>query len=196
MSLRVLGIAGSLRRGSYNRALLKAAAGLLPADTVIETAEIGALPLYDADLEAAGVPAAVTVLKARVRAADAVLIATPEYNTSVPGVLKNALDWLSRPPDQVLNGKPAAIMGATPGLFGTVRSQQHLRQIAAALNLLVLAKPDVFIARAAEKFDAEGELTDERSREAVRKLLAALRDWTLRLHAAESGPGTPPPVLS
>jgi len=196
MSLSILGIAGSLRRGSYNRALLKAAAGLLPADTVIETAEIGALPLYDADLEAAGVPAAVTVLKARVRAADAVLIATPEYNTSVPGVLKNALDWLSRPPDQVLNGKPAAIMGATPGLFGTVRSQQHLRQIAAALNLLVLAKPDVFIARAAEKFDAEGELTDERSREAVRKLLAALRDWTLRLHAAESGPGTPPPVLS
>lgn len=188
MSLRVLGIAGSLRRGSYNRALLRAAAGLLPADMVLETAEIGAIPLYDADIEAAGVPAAVTELKARVRAADALLIATPEYNSSVTGVLKNALDWLSRPPDQVLDGKPAAIMGASPGMFGTVRSQQHLRQIATALNLLVLAKPDVFVARAAEKFSAEGELTDERSREAVRKLLVALRDWTLRLRAGEARP--------
>lgn len=193
MTIRVLGIAGSLRRGSYNRALLRAAADLLPADVTIETAEIGALPLYDADLEAAGVPAAVTALKARVRAADALLIATPEYNTSVSGALKNALDWLSRPPDQVLDGKPAAIMGASPGLFGTVRSQQHLRQIATALNLLVLAKPDVFIPRAAEKFSAEGELTDERSREAVRKLVFALRDWTLRLRT-EGGPGIPPPV--
>ncbi len=192
MSLHILGIAGSLRRGSYNRALLRAAAGLLPADTVIQTAEIGGLPLYDADLEAMGVPAAVVELKARVRAADALLIATPEYNTSVPGVLKNALDWLSRPPDQVLDGKPAAIMGASPGMFGTARSQQHLRQIATTLNLLVLAKPDVFVPRAAEKFSAEGELTDERSREAVRKLVFALRDWTLRLRVAEGGPGTPP----
>lgn len=188
MSIRVLGIAGSLRAGSFNRALLRAASSLTPDGMVMEVAEIGDLPLYDGDVEAKGIPGPVQLLKDRVGAADALLIATPEYNYSVPGVLKNAIDWISRPPDPPLNEKPTAIMGASVGVTGTARAQYHLRQIGVFTNMLILNKPEVMVAKAHEKFNQAGELVDERTREAVRGLLAALTQWTLRLCAGGAGP--------
>ncbi len=180
--LRVLGIAGSLRAGSFNRALLRAAQELAPEGMEIRAFDITPIPLYNGDVEARGDPEPVTALKAAIREADALLVATPEYNYGVPGVLKNAIDWASRPPDKTpLRGKPAAIMGASPGPHGTVRAQLQLRQTFVFTQTLALLAPEVLIARAHEKFDKEGRLTDEATRGYVRKLLEALRDWTLRL---------------
>jgi len=179
--MQIAGIAGSLRRGSINRGLLRAAVSLAPAGMTIETLDIAAVPLYNGDVEAAGIPAPVTALAERVRAADALLIVTPEYNFSVPGVLKNTIDWLSRVPGSILSGKPAAMMSASPGLLGGARAQYHLRQIALFSNMLFLVRPEVIVMRATEKFDANGELTDEKTREKVAELLAALRVWTDRL---------------
>ena len=176
-TMHVLGFAGSLRRGSYNKAALRAAAELLPCGMSLETVDLAPIPLYDADLEAAGPPQPVTDFKGRLAAADALLIVTPEYNYSVPGVLKNAIDWASRTPEtSPLNRKPAAIMGAG-GPFGTLRAQQHLRQLLLHNNVLVLGKPEVYITDAWEKFDAAGRLIDDRSRERIQSLLLALRDW-------------------
>lgn len=176
--LRVLGFAGSLRRGSYNRALLRAAVELAPEGMTIETFELGRIPLYNADVEAEGDPSPVVELKQAIQGADALLIASPEYNYGVTGVLKNAIDWASRPPrDSVLNGKPAAIMGATTGQSGTARSQLQLRQAFVFTNTLALLKPEVLVPRAADKFDDQGNLTDEKTREFVRKLLDALVAW-------------------
>jgi len=177
MPLEIVGIAGSLRAGSYNRALLRAAAEVAPAGMRVEIADLRPLPLYDGDTEAAGLPPAVAELKARVRAADALLVVTPEYNYSVPGVLKNALDWLSRGADSALVGRAAGIMGASPGGFGTVRAQHHLRQVAAGANLLVMTRPEVHVAHAADKFDREGRLTDDATRRSVSAFLAALGAW-------------------
>ena len=183
MSLHVIGIAGSLRAGSFNRALLAAAVELAPAGMTIEVADLRPIPFYDGDVEVAGVPPAVAELKARVRGAGALLIATPEYNYSVPAVLKNALDWISRGSDTALAGKPAAMMGASPGGFGTVRAQTQLRQVAMGTNLLLLQRPELHVARAADKFDAQGRLTDEGVRKNLAALLVALQDWS-RLHGA------------
>ena len=183
MSLHVIGIAGSLRAGSLNRALIAAAVELAPPGVTLEVADLRPIPLYDGDVEAAGVPAEVAELKARVRGAGALLIATPEYNGCVPGVLKNALDWLSRGPDSALAGKPAAMMGASPGGFGTVRAQQQLRVVASGTNLLLLQRPELMVARAAEKFDAQGRLTDEGVRKNLAALLVALVNWA-RVHGA------------
>ena len=120
--------------------------------------------------------------KERIAAADALLIAAPEYNYSMPGVLKNAIDWASRPPDaSPLNGKPVALMGASVGLLGTARSQYHLRQVCVFTNMLPLNRPEVFVGRAHEKFDAQGRLIDENTRKHVKGLLEAVRDWTRRL---------------
>jgi chromate reductase len=169
--VRVVGFAGSLRRGSYNKASLRAAAELLPAEMSLETVDLASIPLYNADFEAAALPQPVVDFKGRLAAADALLIETPEYNSSVPGVLKNALDWALRPPENSpLNRKPAAIMGAG-GPFGTLRSQQHLRKLLLHNNVLVLGKPEVYITDAWEKFDATEGLIDERSRERIRALL-------------------------
>lgn len=180
--LRVLGIAGSLRRGSYNRALLRAAQELLPDGMTLEVFDLRDIPPYDMDVEQQGLPPSVAALKTAIRQADALLIATPEHNWSVPGVLKNAIDWASRPPgDNSFQGKPIALMGASTGLYGTVRAQLHLRQVLASLDAYVLNRPQVLVARAQEKFDAEGRLIDEPTRTLVRNLLVALRDWTLRL---------------
>jgi chromate reductase, NAD(P)H dehydrogenase (quinone) len=181
MTLNVLGIAGSLRVGSYNRALLREAASLAPEELLIETAEIGGLPLYDADVQDRGIPVEVTELARRIREADAVLIATPEYNYSIPGVLKNAVDWVSRVPQQPLNGKPAGIMGASTGLIGTARAQLHLRHVAMCMNMLVMNRPEILLTRAQDKFGADGVLVDEQTRGVVRKYLEALRDWTMML---------------
>lgn len=182
--IRVLGFAGSLRQGSYNRALLRAAQQLTPPGMTLEVADLTPLPLYNEDLSTEGFPEAVRAFREAITAADALLIATPEYNYSVPGVLKNAIDWASRPPDVPLYGKPAAIMGATPSLWGTVRAQLHLRQIFVYTNTLPLNKPEVLIAGAGAKFDEEGRLTDEQTRGFVGGLLTALADWTAQLKRA------------
>ncbi len=181
--LRVLGIAGSLRAGSYNRALLRAAQELAPEGMEITLFErLREIPPYDEDLRAHGEPEPVTALKEAIRAADALLIATPEYNYSVPGVLKNAIDWVSRPPDRSpLRDKPAAIMGASGGLSGTAKAQHHLRQIFVFTQTHALLQPEVQVRNAATVFDANGRLTDERTRDFVRRQLVALAEWTRRL---------------
>jgi chromate reductase len=184
--MKIVGLSGSLRKGSYNSAALRAAQALVPEGTTIEIAEIGDLPLYDDDVRAAGYPASVERLRRQLTEADAVLFVTPEYNYSVSGVLKNAIDWASRPPNQPFDGKPVAIMGASGGLFGTARAQYHLRQMLVFLNAFPVNKPEVMIGQAQNKFDEAGNLTDEPTREFIRKLLASLVAWTERLQA--SGP--------
>jgi chromate reductase len=179
-TIRVLGISGSLRKASYNTGLLRAAVELAPAEMRITVADIAAIPLYNEDVREQGFPPAVEALRRQVKEADALLIATPDNNYSMPGVLKNAIDWVSRPPDQPFDGKPLAIIGASPGM-GTVRAQYHLRQSAVFLNMLPLNKPEVMVGRAHEKFDAEGRLTDAKTREVVSGLLAALVAWTRKL---------------
>ena len=180
--LDVLGIAGSLRAGSFNRSLLRAAQELAPAGMQITAFDLAPIPLYNADVEAQGDPEPVAALKSAIRRADALLIVTPEYNFGMPGVLKNAIDWASRPPrSSVLMGKPAAIMGATPGMGGTGRAQLQLRQAFLFTQTLAVLAPEVLVARAGEKFDAAGRLTDEKTRQIVGQLLQALADWTARL---------------
>jgi chromate reductase len=179
--LKILGIAGSLRQGSFNRATLRAAAALVPEGAEIEIFEIDGLPGFNQDEEKSP-PQKVVELKQHVRAADAILFVTPEYNYSMPGVLKNAIDWASRPyGDSAWDGKPAAIMGASVGAIATARAQYHLRQSMVFLNMFPLNQPEVMIGHAADKFDAEMNLTDEKTREHIRKQLAALVDWTRRL---------------
>jgi chromate reductase len=179
--LTVLGIAGSLRRDSHNRGLLRAARELAPEGMTIDTFDLPGIPLYNFDDEAV-LPASVTALKTRIRAADAVLIATPEYNYSVPGVLKNAVDWASRPyGDSAWEAKPVALMGASPSTVGTARAQQHLRQTLAALNCYTLNRPEVLIGGAAQKFDSAGNLTDAKAREMIGRMLVALAAWTRKL---------------
>jgi chromate reductase, NAD(P)H dehydrogenase (quinone) len=186
-SLNVLGFAGSLRKGSFNRMLLRAAVELAPPGVTIDTFELDAIPLYNGDVEAQGDPEPVAEWKDAIRRADAILVATPEYNYGVPGVLKNAIDWASRPPGKaVLNGKPAAIMGASPGGFGTTRAQLQLRQAFVFTQTLAVPQPEVLVAKAHEKFDADGRLTDEPTRRFVRLLLEALAAWTERLRRGQS----------
>ena len=179
--IRILGIAGSLRRESYNRAALRAATQLVPEGATIEIFELDGIPGFNQD-EEQNPPAKVVELKKRIREADAILIVTPEYNYSVPGVLKNAIDWASRPyGDSAWNGKPAAIMGASVGTIGTARAQYHLRQMMVFLNMFPINQPEVMIGNAAERFDAQGNLTDETTKDFIRQLLQNLVDWTRRI---------------
>ena len=179
--VQILGIAGSLRRESYNRAALRTATELVPEGATIETFELDGIPGFNQD-EEQNPPAKVTELKKRIREAEAILIVTPEYNYSVPGVLKNAIDWASRPySDSAWNGKPAAIMGASIGTIGTARAQYHLRQMIVFLNMFPVNQPEVIIGNAAERFDAEGNLTDNVTKEFIRQLLQNLVDWTRRI---------------
>jgi chromate reductase len=179
--VRILGIAGSLRRESYNRAALRAATRLVPAGATIETFELDGIPGFNQD-EKQNPPAKVTELKRRIREADAILFVTPEYNYSVPGGLKNAIDWALRPyGDSVWNGKPAAIMGASIGTIGTARAQYHLRQMMVFLNMFPVNQPEVMIGNASDRFDAEGNLTDDATKEFIRQLLQNLVDWTRRI---------------
>jgi chromate reductase len=179
--VEVIGLCGSLRARSYNLMALRAAQRLAPSDMRLTIASIRGIPLYDDDLRRAGEPEAVTELKHRIAQADAVLIVSPEYNHSVPGVLKNTLDWLSRPPLLPFDGKPVAIMGASTGLLGTARGQYHLRQVLQYLNTFTVNKPEVFIGQAERKFDEGGELTDEMARKLIGDLLARLQGLTERL---------------
>lgn len=184
-SLTFLGIAGSLRRASFNRGLIRAAVDIAPSGTRVAAYDLADLPMFNADVEAAGDPPAVARFKHHIDSADALLVATPEYNHCVPGVLKNAIDWASRPARQsVLTDKPVAVMGASTGRGGTARAQAHLRDGLAYTNGLVLPLPEVLVDLAGRKFDDEGNLTDEETRQQVRDLLVALAAWTRRLRAA------------
>ena len=179
--IRILGIAGSLRRASYNRGALRAAAQLAPEGAAVEIFELDDIPIYNQDDDQEP-PARIVEFKRRIREADALLFVTPEYNYSVPGVLKNAIDWASRPyGDSAWNDKPAAIMGASIGNIGTARAQYHLRQMFVFLNIHAINQPEAMIGNAAERFDTEGNLTDEGTKEHIRKLLQSLVDWTRRI---------------
>jgi chromate reductase, NAD(P)H dehydrogenase (quinone) len=180
-TIRILGIAGSLRRQSYNRSALRAAQQLVPEGATLEIFELDGIPGFSEDDEK-NPPAKVVEMKKRIREADAILIVTPEYNYSVPGVLKNAIDWASRPyGDSAWSGKAAAIMGASVGTLGTARAQYHLRQIFVFLNMFPVNQPEVMIGNASQRFDAQGNLTDEATKEYIRKLLQSLVDWTRRI---------------
>ncbi len=179
--MKVLGFAGSLRKGSYNRALLRAAREVAPKDMELESFDIEGIPPYNQDLDGRP-PERVREFKIKIRAADAVLIATPEYNYSIPGVLKNAIDWASRPyGDNAFNDKPVALMGASIGMIGTARAQYHLRQSFVFLNMHAMNGPEVMVPFAAQKFDESGKLTDENTRQKIRELLEGLAAWTLRI---------------
>lgn len=183
--VRILGIAGSLRAGSYNRAALRACDGLLPRGATLDTFDLAGIPGFSEDDEK-DPPEKVVELKRRVRGADAILFVTPEYNYSIPGVLKNAIDWASRPyGDSAWSGKPAAIMGASIGGIGTARAQYHLRQVMVFLDMFPVNQPEVMIGHAQERFDKDGNLTDESTRDHIRKLLVSLADWTRRLQGSE-----------
>lgn len=174
----ILGIAGSLRRDSFNRMALRTAQQLAPEGSRIDVADIDGLPGFNQDDETEP-PAKVAELKQQIRNADAILFVTPEYNYSVPGVLKNAIDWASRPyGDSAWSGKPVAIMGASVGTMGTARAQYHLRQMFVFLNMHAVNQPEVMISNAAKKFDEQGNLTDETSRKLIQQLLQELVRWT------------------
>lgn len=185
-ALHIVGIAGSLRRGSYNRALLRAAQELAPAALTIAVVDLAPIPLYNQDLDQdATRPPAVERFKAALADADGLLIATPEFNHSIPGVLKNALDWASRPAGRSpMEGKPVAIMGATGGLWGTVRAQDELRHVLAATASLVMPRrPEILVAQARDKFDAEGRLVDGPTRDLLAQFLENYVRWLIRLGA-------------
>ncbi len=175
--IKVLGFAGSLRKASFNKALLRAAGELVPEGMTLEVFDLAPIPLYNEEVELAGFPPSVREFRERIAAADAILIATPEYTYSMPGVLKNAIDWASRPPNQPLFRKPVAVMGASNGAFGTVRSQLALRQVFVTLSMLPIQKPEVLVPTAQDKIDGSGRLTDEKTRKFIRDLLVALAGW-------------------
>ncbi len=180
-TVRIVGISGSLRRDSFNAATLRAARELAPSGMTIESFDIAPIPLYNEDVRQQGFPAPVEDLRTRIKATDGLLIVTPEYNYSIPGVLKNAIDWASRPPEQPFDGKPIGVMGASAGTHGTSRAQYHLRQCFVFLNGLVMNRPEVMIPAAQNKFDAEGKLTDQATRDFIVAHLAAFKAWVLRL---------------
>ena len=180
-TIRILGIAGSLRRESYNRSALRAATQLAPEGSTIDIFELDGIPGFNQD-EEKNPPERVVELKRRIQEADAILFVTPEYNYSIPGVLKNAIDWASRPYGQsAWSGKPVAIMGASVGTTGTARAQYHLRQMFVFLNMFPINQPEVMISNAHQRFDKDGNLSDNISKELIGQLLQNLVDWTRRL---------------
>ena len=190
--IRILGIAGSLRRESYNRAALRAATKLAPEGAVLETFDLDGIPGFNQDDEQ-NPSQKVGDLKRQIRAADAILFVTPEYNYSVPGLLKNAIDWASRPEgDSAWNGKPVAITGASVGALGTARAQYHLRQMFVFLNMFPINRPEVMIMNAGARFDEGGNLTDQGTKDLIRQLLQSLAEWTRRL----SSPADKAPLLA
>jgi len=180
-AIKLLGISGSLRAQSYNSAALSVVGSVLPEGMEFEVASLDELPFYNADVEERGFPAAVESFRKKVAAADALIFAVPEYNFSVPGVLKNALEWLSRPPDPPTNGKPCAVFGASVSPLGTARGQFHFRHICVSLNMIPVNVPHVDITNAKTKFDAEGLLIDQASVDLIRQLVDELRRLTMRL---------------
>ena len=180
----ILGFAGSLRKGSYNKALLRAAAELLPANTQLEIFDLEGIPLFNQDLED-NPPAKVREFKAKIRAADAILMAAPEYNYSVSGVLKNAIDWASRPyGDNAFDGKPVAVMSASIGMLGGARGQYHLRQSFIFLNMHAINRPEVMVPFVADKVDDKGNLTDTKTRGFIKDLLESLVSSTRKIRGS------------
>jgi chromate reductase len=180
-TISILGFAGSLRKDSYNKSILRAAIEFLSKDTGLEIFDLEGIPPFNQDME--NQPSEkVKEFKAKIRAADAILIATPEYNYSIPGVLKNAIDWASRPyGDNAFEGKPAAVMGASIGMGGTMRAQYHLRQCFVFLDMHPLNQPEVMVPIAHEKIDQSGRVTDQKTKEKIRELLESLVVWVRRL---------------
>lgn len=179
----ILGFAGSLRKGSYNRALMRAALELCPEDASLEVFDLEGIPPFNQDREM-DMPERVREFKAKIRGADAILISSPEYNYSIPGVLKNAIDWASRPyGDNSFEGKPVAVMSASIGDLGGARAQYHLRQSFVFLDMHPLNRPEVIVPQAGEKVDEGSRVKDEHTREKIRELLESLVDWTRRLGA-------------
>jgi chromate reductase len=182
--VKILGIAGSLRKASYNRAALRGAQRLCPEGVRLDIFELDGIPVFNQD-EERNPPPKVAELKQKVRAADAILLVSPEYNYSIPGVLKNAIDWASRPyGDSAWTGKPVAVMGASIGNFGAIRAQYHLRQCFVFLEMDAVLQPEVAIGMAKDKFDERGELKDEKSKELISLLLKNLADKARRLRPA------------
>jgi chromate reductase len=181
VSLKILGICGSLRKASLNMAALRACQDLLPEGMSLEIADIGDLPMFNQDVLDAGMPATVKRFRDQVAAADGLLIATPEYNFSIPAPLKNAIDWGSRGPDQVFHEKPVAVFSASPGPMGGARVQYELRRVLGQLWAHVLPRPEVFIGNAASKLDAQGRISDELTRKFLRELLAGFKPWIVRM---------------
>ena len=179
--ISVLGICGSLRKASFNMAALRTAIELKPPGIEVTVADISQIPLYNEDVRAEGFPPPVDTLRQQIKAADALLFACPEYNYAMSGVLKNAIDWASRPPDQPFAGKPCAIIGAAAGMAGSARAQHNLRQTCVFLDMHPLNKPEVLIFQAHNKFDAQGALTDDVARGLIGDLMAALFAWTRQL---------------
>lgn len=177
-SMHIAGISGSLRKRSLNTALLTAVQSLLPEDVTFERIEIGNLPLFNSDLEETALLQIVAQFRDQLARADALVIASPEYNYSIPGVLKNALDWASRGKDSPLLSKPVAIMGASPGMLGTSRMQMHLRQVFLFNNMKAVIKPEIFVNQALTKFNSDGMLTDTKTIEAIREQMKALISLT------------------
>ena len=178
VALRIVGFAGSLRAASLNRALLLAARDLSPREMSLHIEELGEVPLFNADLSGASTPKSVVRLRNAVQAADGLLLATPEYNHGVPGVLKNAIDWLSQPLHaSPLEGKPTAIIGASTGFSGSARGQMQLRQSLVLTNTPVMLQPEVLVGRAHEKFDVAGRLTDEGTRQFIANFLIRFVSW-------------------
>src|SRR5436190_9833846 len=180
-SIKVLGICGSLRKGSYNMAALRVAITQKPSNMTIEVADISQIPPYNEDVRQQGFPPPVETLRRQIAAADALLFACPEYNYSMSGVLKNAIDWASRPPDQPFAGKPCAILGAAAGMAGSARAQYDLRRSCVFLDMHPLNKPEMLIGQAQTKFDADGNLTDEAAKGFIRDMMAALAAWTRQI---------------
>ena len=180
-SISIVGLAGSLRSGSFNRALLRAARNLAPEGVQIDIFELADVPLYNADVEAHGNPKAVMALKQAIYEADGVLMVTPEYNHGVPAVMKNAVDWASRPPGSAaLDRKPVGIIGASPGITGTARGQSQLRQAFEFTNSFCMPQPELLVFKAHEKFDANGDLIDGATAERLATYLVAFGDWVRR----------------
>jgi len=179
--IKVLAFAGSLRNGSYNKALIRAAVELAPENVAIEVFDLEGVPPFNQEFET-NPPSRVKVFKDKIRDSDALLIATPEYNYSVPGVLKNAIDCASRPKaDTPLEDKPVAIMSASTGRFGGARAQYHLRQTFVFLDMHPVNRPEVMLSDAAHNVDANGKVTNEQTRQLIRQLLEVLAAWTIRL---------------
>src|SRR5437763_11239077 len=180
-SIKVLAVCGSLRKASYNMAALRVAIAQKPSNMTVEVADISQIPPYNEDVRAEGFPATVETLRRQIAAADALLFACPEYNYSMTGVLKTAIDGASRPPDQPFAGKPCAIIGAAAGMAGSARAQYDLRRSCVFVDMHPLNKPEVLIRQAQTNFDAEGNLTDEAAKGFIRDMMAALAAWTRQL---------------
>lgn len=179
--IKILAFPGSLRKNSYNRMLINSLLELKPENMEIEITDLTDIPLYNGDVEDAGMPASVAAFREKINKADGVIISTPEYNHSIPGVLKNTLDWASRAPHNPFSGKPVGIMGASMGLSGTISAQENLRHVGAILNIHAMNYPNVLIRTAQDKFDSAGKLTDETIKDNLRKFLLSFAEWVEKI---------------